>query len=259
MKIQATLIFCSWFILFFLLFPKAYSESNLYENQEYGFTIEYPSGWTVNDEIPQTNPWIEIVSFIPPTEGWSQGIYVNKWLGALEGKVFDSNEYLETHNKAAQDWCSSLSLSENGFTCMNYSIIDQKAISISDRESFLLEESYIRMEEGKNSTVLVYNLQIPDGDDRWTVIGESREDILNETSNILKNSLNSFALLKPIQTNGIAEKFPSPKHQLINNIPPNEISCNANLVLIFKSVDESPACVKPTTVEKLIQRGWAKP
>ena len=228
----------------------------MYENQEYGFMIGYPSGWIINDTIPQKNKWIEIVSFIPDTEDWSQGIYVNKWDGDLKDKDFDSNEYLENHNKAAQDWCSSLTISEDGFACMNYSLIDQKTVSISGRQSFLLEETWTRIEGETISEVLVYNLQIPDGVDRWTIIAESRKEILDETSNILKNSLDSFTLLDKLQHSSVIEKISPPNQQLKNNIAPADISCKIDLVLIFKASDKSPACVKSTSAEKLIERGW---
>ena len=49
----------------------------------------------------------------------------------------------------------------------------------------------------------------------------------------------------------------SPKHQLKNGILPEEIICKGGLELVFKSTDGSPACVKPKTAEKLIERGWA--
>jgi len=235
---------------------EAVTKIKMYENQEYGFTIEYPSGWILNDTIPQKNKWIEIVSFIPETEDWSQGIYVNKWDGDLKDKDFDSNEYLENHNKAAQDWCSSLTISENGFACMNYSLIDQKTVSISGRQSFLLEETWTRIEGETISEVLIYNLQIPDGADRWTIIAESRKEILNETSNILKNSLDSFTLLDKLQHSSVIEKISPPNQQLKNNIAPADISCKIDLVLIFKASDKSPACVKSTSAEKLIERGW---
>ncbi len=389
MRISKGLLFGLSLLLFSLLIsiPNSYSESELYENQEYGFTIEFPSEWILNDTIPQKNKWIEIVSFLPDTEDWSQGIYVNKWNGDLKDKNFDSNEYLEDHNKAAQDWCSSLSISENGFACMNYSLIEQKTVSISGRESFLLEETWTRVEVETSSEVLVYNLQIPDGEDRWTIIAESRREIIDETSNILKNSLNSFILLKELQNStgvevstdssipsldkwnlgkvywleasypatgtavvrvidpdmnfdpksvdnfdidvwsdsdaagvdltvtetndatGIFEgtiffstsddssghrlrvtegdtitaeyedntlpgpstiaeqldivgtamiqKIPPPKQQVKNNVESTDISCNTGLVLIFKASDNSPACVKPSTVQKLVERGWA--
>ena len=234
----------------------AFTEIKMYENQEYRFTIEYPSGWILNDTIPQKNKWIEIVSFIPDTEDWSQGIYVNKWEGDLKDKNFDSNEYLENHNQAAQDWCSSLSVSENGFACINYSLVNQKTASISGRQSLLLEEVWTRIDGEISSEVLVYNLQIPDGEDRWTIIAESKKEILNETSNILKNSLDSFTLLDELQDSSVIETISPPKQQLKNNIAPTDISCKIDLVLIFKATDNSPACVKPSTAQKLLERGW---
>jgi len=234
--------------------PEAYSETDLYENQDYGFTIEYPSGWIFNDTLPQKNKWVEIVSFLPETTDWSQGIYVNKWIGDLKAKEFDANEFLEIHNKAAQDWCSSVSKMDDGFNCMNYSLIDQKTVSVSGRDSFLLEESWTRIEGETSSEILVYNLQIPDGEDKWTIIAESKKEILKENSNILKNALDSFTLLN--QTNSGIEKTPSLKHQLKNNVEPTNLSCNPGFVLFFKESDKSPACVNTTSVQKLIDRGW---
>ncbi len=258
MRNSRIILFGLCLLLFPLLIsiPNSYAQSKIYENQEYGFTIEYPSEWILNDVIPQKNKWIEIVSFLPDTKDWSQGIYVNKWDGDLKDKNFDSNEYLENHNKAAQEWCSSLSISENGFACMNYSLIEQKTISISGRQSFLLEETWIRIEGETSSEVLIYNLQIPDGEDRWTIIAESRQEILDETSNILKNSLDSFTLLMEFQNSSDIEKIPPPKQQLKNNVAPADILCKTDLVLIFKATDYSPACVKLSTAQKLLVRGW---
>jgi len=38
---------------------------------------------------------------------------------------------------------------------------------------------------------------------------------------------------------------------------PEDIKCNEGLTLIFKKSNDSPACVKPNTAEKLTERGWA--
>ena len=48
-----------------------------------------------------------------------------------------------------------------------------------------------------------------------------------------------------------------PKHQLRWLADPANISCKEGLDVIFKSTTKVPACVKPTTAEKLIERGWA--
>jgi len=49
----------------------------------------------------------------------------------------------------------------------------------------------------------------------------------------------------------------SPRAQIKSGIAPDEISCKTGLELILKSSDGSPACVKPSTIQKLIERGWA--
>lgn len=51
----------------------------------------------------------------------------------------------------------------------------------------------------------------------------------------------------------------SPLMQFKTGISVEKIKCKTNLHLITKTSDGSPACVKPETKEKLIERGWAKP
>ena len=48
-----------------------------------------------------------------------------------------------------------------------------------------------------------------------------------------------------------------PKQQLKAGVAIHDIKCKAEFELVFKATDGSPACVKPTSVEKLIERGWA--
>jgi len=50
----------------------------------------------------------------------------------------------------------------------------------------------------------------------------------------------------------------SPLKQISSGIDPYSVTCKEDFELVFKSTDNSPACVKPSTAEKLIQRGWAR-
>ena len=50
----------------------------------------------------------------------------------------------------------------------------------------------------------------------------------------------------------------APLKQITSGIAPEKIICNEGLKLISKSSDNSIVCVKPSTVEKLIQRGWTR-
>jgi len=55
----------------------------------------------------------------------------------------------------------------------------------------------------------------------------------------------------------LLERILPPLKQIKTGVPFEEIKCNRHLQLIFKPSNNSPACVKPQTAEKLIQRGWA--
>ena len=58
-------------------------------------------------------------------------------------------------------------------------------------------------------------------------------------------------------TSDKTESFSIKVEDLRSN-PFDDISCKEMFVKIYK-YDDSPACVKPKTAEKLIERGWAKP
>ena len=49
----------------------------------------------------------------------------------------------------------------------------------------------------------------------------------------------------------------SPAEQFSKGIDPHKVECKENYNLVFKNVDFTPACVKSTSVHKLIERGWA--
>ena len=50
----------------------------------------------------------------------------------------------------------------------------------------------------------------------------------------------------------------SPLKQISSGVDPKSVICREGFELVLKAVNNSPACVKPTTAEKLVQRGWAR-
>jgi len=230
----------------------AFGQLESYDNLEYGFSIEYPSGWIIDDNLPQESPWIEIVAILPDQDYWSQGIYVNLWKNYY---TVTPEEHLERHNENALTWCSSRSAEHDGFTCDNYLLLNVEPTLVNDKEAYLLEEVWTRTENDTSSEVILYNLQVFDGNDIWTVLAESVKDELNESDNSLIKAIDSFALFSQEMQETI---ILSPIKQLNSGILPLDIECKKELILIFKISDDSPACVKPETKEKLIERGWAR-
>lgn len=50
----------------------------------------------------------------------------------------------------------------------------------------------------------------------------------------------------------------SPLKQIRSGILVKNVICNEGLQLIIKAEDNSPACVRPDTAQKLMERGWTK-
>ena len=50
----------------------------------------------------------------------------------------------------------------------------------------------------------------------------------------------------------------TPLKQIKSGISVNDVQCNADLMLVIKTEDGSPACVKSDTATKLFARGWAQ-
>jgi carboxymethylenebutenolidase len=51
--------------------------------------------------------------------------------------------------------------------------------------------------------------------------------------------------------------FPPPLKQINDGIKPTEVTCTEGLELVLKLSNGNPACLKPSSVSKLIERGWA--
>ncbi len=51
--------------------------------------------------------------------------------------------------------------------------------------------------------------------------------------------------------------FPPPLKQIQEGTEPTNVTCTEGLELVLKLSNGQPACIKPSSVEKLIQRGWA--
>lgn len=91
----------------------------------------------------------------------------------------------------------------------------------------------------------------------YDVINESNPDLSNMDNTISKSI--SFTINdKNNKAGGEHTTILSPLKQFKSGINAKNIQCNEGLELVIKTHNSSPACVKPTTVEKLVSLGWIK-
>lgn len=55
----------------------------------------------------------------------------------------------------------------------------------------------------------------------------------------------------------VSQDLSSPKSQFENGITIDKIVCQTGLELVMKKSDGTPACIKPVSVSRLVERGWA--
>jgi len=66
-----------------------------------------------------------------------------------------------------------------------------------------------------------------------------------------------FALSQLAYTVFAIAYFPAPLKQIRDGVDPTNVTCTEGLELVIKKSNGSPACLKPSSVAKLIERGWA--
>jgi len=114
----------------------------------------------------------------------------------------------------------------------------------------------------ENDIITVYGTHFPNDvipEPDWGVvefeIGDTVYLYINETDDGLEFRKYASKLLQKY----IAEEskgYPPPLKQIKSGVSIDEIQCKQNLTLVIKQ-NVSPACVKPETRTKLIERGWA--
>lgn len=61
----------------------------------------------------------------------------------------------------------------------------------------------------------------------------------------------------PTMDESVGERIASPLKQMAMGVDARDVKCNVEFKIIFKATNGMPACVKPSSVERLIEIGWA--
>ena len=70
-------------------------------------------------------------------------------------------------------------------------------------------------------------------------------------------SIFTLSITENYQNAEAVSYFPPPLKQIEDGISPSKITCVEGLELVLKQSTGQPACIKPSSVSKLIERGWA--
>jgi arylsulfatase len=75
---------------------------------------------------------------------------------------------------------------------------------------------------------------------------------------VLISLVNSFVMINFLLEVDANSSFLPPSKQIKNGILPLNVKCEENFQLVFKIVSNLPSCVKLSSLEKIMDRGWGK-
>ena len=82
----------------------------------------------------------------------------------------------------------------------------------------------------------------------------------DNTNTKLLASITILVLLFGVAGFGLMQAYAqsSPRVQMTSGISAQNVKCKEGLQLVFKTTNDMPACVKSSSVQRLIELGWAK-
>ncbi len=95
------------------------------------------------------------------------------------------------------------------------------------------------------------------GDEAMVVGDELKTEIITGSSNSTATEEEMVATEEVMEESEIIPIIPSPLKQIKEGIAPENIVCKEGLELVFK-LNGQPACIKTTSVQKLIAWGWTQ-
>ena len=175
---------------------------SLYENQKYGFSIEYPYNWNVDDSIMEIEPeldyhsgGISVVGFSSDPD-WAGTIldifFLNNHVSAMN---YEGKEYLTELEKELKEFCESDPFAEFGEHCSDYSIIDSKIIEIDGKRAYqVIDDATITLPDNFNFRDIAITTDIPLGNNLMSISVISPSSEYPQFEKLIHHSINSVKI-----------------------------------------------------------------
>ena len=176
-----------------MLVPMSFGE--LYYNNEYSFSVQYPDGWRVIEYADIENG----VSFSDGVEKgstwslWESNISV--YLLSEMGEKLSDYEEKKWQRESSKEMCDEATNHETGFRCWSFKIISQvSGKSLNGYPTMLTKSTETRnyVDLSKNIPMIVLEKFVYVGEDIWVIYAETDADMFSEYEDRIYATMNSF-------------------------------------------------------------------
>ncbi|MDH3340191.1 MAG: hypothetical protein OEL84_02765 [Nitrosopumilus sp.] len=190
--------------------------AEIFQSNEYGFSIEYPENWYVDDTILSMAPvsgfddgGASVVFLSDDSENWNHSIEVVFIKNDVLAINSEGVEYIEKVKNRLIEFCESATFQFDGFECSNHSIIDSKIIEINGREAYQIKEfwtqTYSDGSEFNNISILTNFVM---NNNVWTIDSINTVELFTkDIENQINETINSFILIDNFEPD-VSSKLP---------------------------------------------------
>lgn len=175
-----------------------------YTNEEYGFFVNYPDTWSVDDSYVEPETYTGVYDVVNYIVGFADNM--DGYLSYFEIKYYENyniasekqgSDYLDSLVDVLNEDCTTSTFDNGGFTCTNHSIIDSKIIQIDGRQAYqvteLYTETYPDQSSYRTKRILV---DIPIGNNVWTLDSNTDSMEYPKFANTIQAMINSFHIIE---------------------------------------------------------------
>jgi len=180
----------------------------IFESSQFGFSMEYPSEWTVDDEVLSEEGWDNIVGFTP-TYDWTTSIIVGYGENDPSMVGLTGVSYLDQLSDGLGEWCSGATYDYDGFTCNNYAAMNTKEILLNGNRAYQIEYTFQKhLPEGYLIQIITRQVEIPSGTNVWQIYVDAPKSQWNDYKTGLIHGINTFETSRIIEPT-TTQKTPS--------------------------------------------------
>ena len=201
---------------------KSEGMTEVYRNQEHGFSIEYPKEMKVDDEISEWESWkFYFSASLPkdfsastPIEYFAEEQFISvSFESSLEMLQYKDESYLEKIFEEEKEYCQNeitLISDREANRCIDQNLIESSKITVNGKKAYKVivgwtfqAEPYPGSPDKEEIKLITAILDVPVDDGRWQVYIVIPKSVWIERENEFVDVLESFTLLQ----DGILEKY----------------------------------------------------
>lgn len=186
-----------------------------FQNSNYGFTIQYPEKWGVDDTVEKLEDFTSVLHITDEEESLNRSFKV----GFFSKSVFTGSNDKEIFDKLVeneQKYCDEYLAEEFGFVCENLILLDAKTQNGENGKFYTIKSIW---NDGTHHQIIHRNY-IFSGDKIWEISGTGALAPFLLAKNVMEHSMTSFRLDDSVDS--IPPITSKPESQI--DLPPMELN-----------------------------------